>query len=290
VKIRYLWRHSTTFPSLRMRVLIPGKHLGEAGLGHDLDIVGEPEDCDVLVLFKHHPDNPRVAEEWSKRCAVVFDICDDHFDDQMGRLYRATIKYATHVTCTTKHLQERIWQVSGVRATLITDPYEWPEAPPKKPTAKLLWYGTGGNLPPLLECVNRGDLHGYDLLALGPPGKHSILTDWSQEAQAQGFSEAGMVILPTKTDNHGKGKGPNRMVDAIRQGLYVVATPLRSYAPYGMWQGDIKAGIEWALENPRLATRAVKKAQKIVRTFHDPEHIARQWAEVLSRAAVKTVV
>ena len=290
MKIRYLWRHPTTFPSLRLRILTPGKELG-AELGHDLDIVGEPtEDCDVLVMFKHHPDNPRVAEEFAKKTAVVFDVCDDHFDDQMGRLYRATIKYATHVTCTTKHIQERIWQVCGVRATQITDPHEWGEEAPKKPTKRLLWHGTGGNLPPLLELVNRGDLHGYDVMALCNDTRHPLVQPWSHEALEQGFKEAGICIIPTKVDNHGKGKGPNRMVDAIRQGLYVVASPHRAYEGYGMWLGEIKAGVEWALENPRLAQKAVKKAQKIVRENHDPLKIAKQWEAVFERAAVKQAV
>jgi len=288
VKIRYLWRNPTTYPSLRLRVLTPGKYLGESGLGHDLDIVEEPEECDVLVLFKHHPDNVRIAEQWRDRAAVLFDICDDHFDNQHGATYRGTIKYATHVTCTTRRLADRIWQQQNVRATLITDPYEWGEEPPKKPTKRLLWHGTGGNLKPLLEVLP--SLHGYDVLALCNDTSHPIVTEWSHENLAEGFKEAGICIIPTKQDNHGQAKGPNRMVDAIRQGLYCVAGPLKAYEPYGMWQGDIADGVRWALENPRLAVRAVKKAQKLIREMHDPEKIARQWEAVFERTATKQAV
>lgn len=285
MKIRYLWRSPTTYPSLRLRVLTPGKYLGGAGLGHDLDIIRDPEPCDVLVMFKHHPDNPTVAREWSQEIPVVFDLCDDHFDNQAGPTYRSTIKNCTHVTCTTRHIQDRIWQQTGVRAHLVTDPYEWPEEAPKRPTEKLLWHGTGGNLQPLIDILP--SLEGYDVLALCDNTSHPLVTEWSHEGLAEGFREAGICIIPTKQDNHGQAKGPNRMVDAIRQGLYCVAGPLRSYEPYGMWQGNIADGVRWALDNPRAAQRAVKKAQKLIRELHDPEKIAKQWETAFERAITR---
>jgi hypothetical protein len=143
-------------------------------------------------------------------------------------------------------------------------------------------------LPPLIEILP--SLHGYDVLALSNDTSHRLVTQWSPEALAQGFKEAGICIIPTKKDNHGLAKGPNRMVDAIRQGLYCVAHPLESYEPYGMWLGDIREGVEWALDNPRLARRAVKKAQKLIREMHDPEKIAHQWDKAFERAMNKQVV
>jgi hypothetical protein len=280
--IAYVYRGGDQWPSLRYRILIPANELGKRGYG--VVVSDQPEEADVVVLSKHSEDNWKIAKQAKERGSrVVFDICDDHFDDALNVHYYATCNYADVITVPTRFLQRKVKEKVNRDAEIITDPYEWPEVEPKKPTDKLLWYGMPGNFPALMKELER--LDDYKILAITDPSVHRQVTPYSQEAMAEGFASAGIVILPQAKE----GKSPNRMVEAIRQGLYVVATPQESYEPYGMWLGDIKEGIEWALGNPQKAKKAVKRAQDIVRNLNSPETVADDWEAVFTKSELYVI-
>lgn len=282
MNITYVYRGGPNWPSLRYRILIPGNELGKRG--YSVVVSDEPQAGDVVVLSKHSEDNWKIAREAKERGSkVVYDICDDHFDDALNVHYYATINYTDIITVPTRYLQRKVKEKTNRDADIITDPYEWPEASPKKPSDKLMWYGMPGNFPAFLKEAER--LEGYQVIALTDPGVHPGVTEWSMENMAAGFQSAGLVILPQSKE----GKSPNRMVEAIRQGLYVVASPQESYELYGMWLGDIKEGIEWAIGNPQKAKKAVKRAQDIVRNLNSPETVADDWEAVFNRSELYTV-
>jgi len=77
-------------------------------------------------------------------------------------------------------------------------------------------------------------------------------------------------------------KSGNRAVEAIRRGLYVVANPLPAYADLGMWQGDIRQGVDWALSHRGEVLRRIKNSQDYVRHEYSPQRIGRLWANALS--------
>jgi hypothetical protein len=259
-----------------MRILHPAEEL--EGMGHDISVSSEPPEGkpDVIVLSKHDPINPKVAERAREMGSkVVFDICDDHFDNpKTARIYIDTVKLADRVTTVTQAHADKIRDFCGVKATVIEDPYEWDEVKPKKPTDKLFWFGMPKNWPGLMEELPK--LHGYQILCIGDSTQDPRIVQWSWETMEDGFKSAGMVILP-----HPKpGNSPDRVVDAVRNGLYVVTHPWPEAEHLGMWHGDIKEGVEWALENPKQAKRAVSKAQEIVRKRNAPWKIAKDWEAV----------
>jgi glycosyltransferase involved in cell wall biosynthesis len=246
-------------------------------MGHEVTVSAEPPSGspDVIVLSKHDLLNPRIAETGKKMGSrIVFDICDDHFENtEKARIYIDTAKLADRVTTITQHHADKIRDYCGVKATVIDDPYEWDEARPKKPTDKLFWCGMGKNWAGLMDELPK--LHGYQILCVGEPVDPRIVP-WSWEAMEQGFQEAGLMILP----NPKKGNGIGRVINAIRNGLYVVTSPWPETDHLGMWQGDIKKGVDWAIENPKQAKRAVMKAQKIVQKMYSPEKIGKDWEAV----------
>lgn len=275
MKIHYVWRNPLNWPSLRYRILYPAQELEDAG--HQISVSAEPPKTvpDVVVLSKHDPLNVRIAQKCQEEgIKVVFDICDDHFDNpEKARIYLDTIKHSTQVTTITQHHADKIKEYSGRSATVIDDPYEWPEQRPKKPTDKLFWCGMGKNYQGLLEELPA--LHGYQILCVGEPVDPRIV-EWSWEAMEQGFKEAGLMILP----NPKPGNGIGRVVNAIRNGLYVVSSPWPEAEHLGMWHGKIKDGVDWAIEHPKEAKRAVFKAQKMIEKMYSPEKIGRDWEAV----------
>jgi hypothetical protein len=48
-----------------------------------------------------------------------------------------------------------------------------------------------------------------------------------------------------------------------------------------MWHGDIKEGVEWEIDHPKEAKRAVAKAQKMIEKMYSPAKLGRDWEAVL---------
>lgn len=257
------WRipHKPHVASYRYRCAIPG-----------LLLIDEPYDVTVLAKDWIHLDDVRQIER-----PTVWDCCDDHFDSESrGEYYRTIAGLATAITVPTETMRKRVLEVTGRDSFVVEDPYEFPL---KKPLMKngwaknLFWYGHKSNLSGLI--AHRDAFEGRKILVMS---NFEGCIQWSHEGMLKGLDWCDVVPIPVAED--AQAKSPNRMVEAIRQGRYVVANPLPAYAVYGMWQGDLKEGLEWVDDNPDLALEAVRKAQKIVEEKHSPKVIAAQWLKV----------
>jgi hypothetical protein len=253
--------------SWRYRIDIPSREL--INKGH---ACWEGDDGDIVYFAKHFGDKDlEVAEHCKSRGQkVVFDCCDDHFNNEFGDHYRKMALLADAVTVPTETMAQIVMDETGLEATVISDPYEYPEANPKTPGPKLFWFGHQSNL----DTIKGLSLNGYQL---------GVLTgaQWSYENMLKGFSLTDIVIIPTNPKK--QYKSPNRMVESIRQGHYVVAGPMPAYEGYGMWIGDIHEGIDWAINHPEEVQSAILDAQDIVREKHSPTVIGAQW-ETLFRS------
>jgi hypothetical protein len=249
------------------------------GMGHQIWVSAEPPTVvpDVVCLFKHDKLNPLIAKKCKEEgIKVVFDVCDDHFDNaEKAKIYLDTIEHSSAVVTVTQHHADKIKAFSGRSATIIEDTYEWEEQRPKRPTDKLLWFGTAKNWAGLQKELPA--LHGYQILLVGDSSLDPRVVQWSWETMEEGFRTAGMVILP-----HPKpGNGINRVIQSVRNGLYVVSSPWPEAEHLGMWHGDIKEGVEWAIDHPKEAKRAVAKAQKMIEKMYSPAKLGRDWEAVL---------
>jgi hypothetical protein len=233
------------------------------------------------------PDVTVIAKDWltlkqvrSIRGPVVWDCCDDHFDKENDRAdyYHEIANLVTAITVPTEGMRQRVLEATGKEALVVEDPYELPLAKPLMKSGwaqNLFWYGHKSNLRELIAC--RDDFGERKILVMS---NFEGCIPWSHEGMLKGLGWCDVVPIPVGTDKKSQAKSPNRMVEAIRQGRYVVANPLPAYAVYGMWQGDLKEGLEWVDDNPDIALEAVRKAQKIVEEKHSPKVIAAQWLKV----------
>lgn len=242
-----------TLASTRMRARIPQAEVGKLGMSRGMDVV---------VYGKHwlaHKD----LSPFKKR---VFDVCDDHFYGPHGAYYREHIELADLVTCNSEHMAHVIWAETGVKATVIPDPYE-SEIRPAGAGNGALWFGHASNLP---------DLHPY--LHLNP----EILTggEWSRTKQLEALERCGCVIVPT---GKSMAKSANRLIEAVINGRFVAAGNLPAHDEFKdwMWVGDVRDGVAWFEDNREEAIKRVQACQQYIIDTYSPACIGKHWFEAL---------
>lgn len=291
MKISYVTLADGEMASYRYRIDLPARELAK---NHHFVTAG-PEyhpEAEIVCFSKHfNPEDiayaARAKEEGRK---VLYDVADNHFDGDKGQHYRDMIALADVVTTPTVSMRDAIQRHTGVTARVIYDPYEFPQEParfnPNGPM-KVLWYGSPTNLDSL-DCELK-NLDGYMLQIISTPiplkGPIQI-TPWSIPNMLRGLHECDVVIIPTKPNAHKEGKSTNRMVEAIRQGRFVVANWLPSYQQFGdwMWLGNIKEGLTWAERHPEEVLHRIKGAQKYIEERFAPATIARKWELTMKEA------
>jgi SAM-dependent methyltransferase len=172
---------------------------------------------------------------------------------------------------------------------------------------RLLWYGHQSNFESLVHAVPslhrltgrcNVDLHVVtkalpeiasrceQLDREGAPLMKVRLTEWSTEAVWRALGECDIVVIPSRPDDPAKAvKSPNRVVEGIRAGRLVCASPVPSYrqlSGYAYIGEDLAAGIDWALSHPREVLKRLKAGQEHVARNYSPEAIGRQWEAALS--------
>jgi len=246
--------------SYRYRCLIPAREIGAKINDYS---------ADILIFSKPVPTDVAMAKlAKSKGKTVIVDICDDHLETDH---YRSMVDLADLLTCPTKEMAKRLkW------ADVIPDPYEFEQCHPHMRGNNLLWFGHPVNLKTI-----RGKDYGHPLriVSMG-----AGVVQWSPEIMRDEFRRADIFVLPATASY----KSPNRAVEAIRQGLFVVAEPHPSLHAFPVYQGDIKEGIEWALKHPDLANRMTAEAQGFIYERYSPKTVGNAWRKLL--ASVSTWV
>ena len=246
--------------SFRYRARIPSEQLGTYvnNLWAKVVIFAKPTESDL--------DSAKVAKANGRK--VIADFCDDHFDKPH---YHEMAQLADAITCPTEAMAIRIEDMTGRKAKIIPDPFEYPLLAPHCRGVNLLWFGHGLNYPGLQKILP--ELESYPLrIVSNIPG--TIM--WAPEIMPAEFAQADIVIIP-ETQAY---KSPNRAVEAIRQGCFVVAESHPSLYKAPVWIGNIKEGIEWARQNPQLANAMTLRAQEWAEQF-SPERVANAWKTLI---------
>lgn len=314
--------------SERYRVLVPARLL--RGWGYAVSVVpaGCPADAalwnealaaDLVVVSKVFSGAVlRVLERARGQGArILVDLCDNHFDTpELGGVYTELCSQADALTVSTASLGELIAERFGRFATVIDDPYEAPLAEarfaPSSPSLKLVWFGSPTNfdtcelmiprlaqlsrtLPLALQVVT-------DALDGAVPARLAELAaefggvlpiefiGWSVERTWAAIVAADLVVIPSLDDLRKQVKGPNRLVDSLRCGRFVIAYPLPAYQPLGQyaWLGkDLAAGIRWAVENPAAVLARLQAGQRYVAARFAPELIGRAWENALRQVCAE---
>ena len=249
-----------TLASTRYRASIPEKHLLMNGFQNGNDI---------FICSKHGwPDE--LAKGYKR---IVFDVCDDHFLTRHEPHYREWCKRADLITVNSKVMQEIVSRETGRDAILIPDPYEQPEKRPRV-HEKLLWYGHATNLGDLERILPTLEGHEVEVVSNFPG-----MIQWTPENMRAAFTRAGLVIIPT---GKSMAKSGNRAIEAIRRGLFPIANPLPAYNDLGIWTGDIREGVDWALSHKGEVMKRIFSIQEYVRNEYSPHRIGKMWEAALN--------
>lgn len=252
---------------------------------------------------------------------IVLDLCDDHFETpELSGVYTQLCETADAVAVSTSAMGETIATRFGRHSTVIDDPFEAPLGnpafQPRRDGIQLVWFGSPANfdtcvsMVPTLAELSRSlplTLHVVtnpvdgvvpsrleELTAQYRPAMQTRFIPWSPAETWSTIAAADLVVVPSFDDRRKRVKGPNRVVESLRLGRFVIAYPLPSYVPLGqyVWLGqDLAAGIRWAVANPATVLARLHAGQRYVAARFSPEIVAHGWETMLretlgDRAAV----
>jgi len=225
--------------------------------------------ADTLIFAKPQASELMdMARAKARGAWVVVDFCDDHFD---WTHYQEALRLADAVTCSTTEMAKRIKEL-GRDATVIADPYEFPEMPPHYAGTNLLWFGHHVNRDSLQRILP--DLKGYPLRVVS---NFEGAIPWSKETMLEEFARSDIVVIPTTASY----KSANRAIEAIRQGCFVVAEPHPALKDFPIYIGNIKEGIEWTKQ--QNMNELISKAQKFVTAEFSPQILIDKWKSATRR-------
>ena len=298
--------------SQRFRGLVPLKHM----LPTDgfIDKVTEATKDDIVIVAKAASVNDIMYLK-DNGIKFIFDVCDDKWrlgkDHKSNReIMNAGCEHANMITTTCEGLEHKIYLETDKHSTIINDPYERDIEPVKfdpKDHLNICYFGGRKsfmmvNWEELFAILNsmkiKYTLHGitqkYEMASkrLTYRGQHLDqyyhpkgrlkMYEWDYELQAKLVRECDLVLMPVSISNKDrvKYKSPNRVMDSLAQGRYVITTSgVDSYNQYGdfIGMGSLKRNIRWALDNPKSVISKIEEGQKYIKKHHSPEVIAKQW-------------
>ena len=294
--VNFVTQSGESVASYRYHNQIPAKAL--QSLGHEAVVTGYPIiGADAYVFSKHwnygdHWYAMALAQLGKK---MIFHCCDNHFGREHGEHYRRMMSIVDKVTVTTPYMG-KVLKLQGIkqRAQVIDDPYEFDEAPAQfAPYGKLkvLWFGHPSNIGPLAdiwpEIKDKCDLRICTSTTgrLGSVFEGASILPYSKPGLLFAMAWSDCVILPQTLDEITMVKSPNRLVEAVRRGKFVIASPIPSYTQFTdiMYIGDVSDGVEWILrqKNERIVEK-IRKAQEYVKQKFDPAIIGKKWERILS--------
>jgi hypothetical protein len=223
--------------------------------------------ADTLIFAKPQANELMdMARAKARGAWVIVDFCDDHFD---WVHYKEALRLADAVTCPTEAMA-KIIKEHGRDATVIGDPYEYPEEKPHCNGLNLLWYGHAVNKHSLERILP--DLEGYNLRVVSNFGG---AIPWSHETMLEEFAKADIVLMPATAEY----KSPNRTVEAIRQGCFVVSE--RDLGIPEIYVGNILEGIKWT--QTQNVNQRISKAQKFVMDEFSPKTLIDKWKTLIKQ-------
>jgi len=270
--------------STRYRILIPGAELAKDG--YEIWLDDKPSEGAMVNVFHKWGEASQV--DAIRRLGGVFDVTDGHYDTEgIGEWYYNMSRSATAVTASSPWLAEFIEDKTGVQATYIPDPFEFPERPFEwRGGQSVMWFGSNPNFHTLrgveLDCP-------LEMItgAEAPVSKVNVrLTPYSRQAMLDGFAEHDIVIIPVAKLERKFVNNANRAVNAIRQGKVVVGHDIPSHREledYMIICDDMLDGIRWARAHPANCKAMVEAGQAYIAKHFSPQAAAAGWREVLGR-------
>lgn len=259
--------------SFRLRCYLPSMYLN---LNFAFAIPGKVNWCNS------YSKSIEKLRNYTKNNKIVFDIANNHFDDQYGEGLQQICREVETITCSSKPLQELIFDRTGRTAIIIPDVYETPELQPTVQGDNVVWFGHETNIESLNPYLTIPNLV---IISKNLDKTKYNYTQWSLGAEFNAIKTSNVVLLTTDK----KYCSPNRIIKALRAGKFVV-TPNTSISEWNeykdfIWQGDVHEGIEWVNKNKSQAIEKIKQGQDYIRDKFNPKLVAKIWENVF----IKTI-
>jgi hypothetical protein len=127
------------------------------------------------------------------------------------------------------------------------------------------------------------DLKGFNIRCVSNlPGT----IPWSLDTLRKELLRADIVVVPATE----KWKSANRVIESVVMGCFVVAErhPAFDTIP-GIWHGNIKDGVHWAIKNQEEANQWTREAQSYSLKFHGPSLIGSVWKTLAREVFTSTL-
>lgn len=311
--------------SVRYRAIMPAAGLTARGhqaavVGFDRDfpepVRGAIANSDVAVFRRNYEepgDIERLLEESVQQDRkTVFDLSDDRLHGRVGPHLRRMIMLAGTVVTTSTALQQKIRQEFGKDAFVVGDPFEGPRGDARWAVRgsriKALWFGHPVNLPSLYQSfpalLQTGKKTPIDLRIvtervegiereckeLNARHRNTLslrFAEWSNVETWSSLEAADVVVIPAVPDHpRSLAKSPNRIIESLWAGRFVVAHPIPSYMEFSDWAWigqDLAEGIGWMMDNGALIKERIRSAQDHIARTYSPEQITSGWENVLEQ-------
>jgi glycosyltransferase involved in cell wall biosynthesis len=312
--------------STRYRALIPARALAARGheatvAGLDqacFDSVQEQIAGADFVVFRKNYDDAQCTEQMLEKTRglgvkTLFDVSDDRFRGDPGPHLRHMIAGVDTVVTASPLLQEIVKQHTGRDSVFVGDPYEGaraePRWAPKGARLQALWFGHGSNFDSLqqaipalvgagkkkpidLRVVTKGiDGIERDFKAFNSKYRNALTlryAEWSAAETWSSLATADFVVIPAKPDELWTlAKSPNRIIESLWAGRFVVGHPIPSYMEFKEWAWlgeDLAQGIAWMVDNPTLIAERIRLAQEYISSTYSPDRIALDWEKIFEKA------
>jgi len=302
--------------SQRFRGLVPLKHMLPTD-GY-IDRVEEATKDDIVIMSKSIEVKDFMYLK-DKGIKFIFDVCDNKWrigkDRQKNTaIMNAGCRYANLITTTCTQLRQKIYDETRKNSLIIDDPYERdiekPRFKPHKKNLNICYFGGRKSfwlvdweeviiilnyickqlgVEYTLNCITqKHQLASKNLTHHYYPDGPLIMYEWDYKLQRDLVSKSDFVLLPIPlgVSMVTSYKSPNRVIDSIAQGRYVITTyGVNSYNQYGdfIGMGSLRDNIKWAINNPKSVISKIEEGQKYIKEHNSPEVIAKQWMSLRSK-------
>jgi hypothetical protein len=295
INVSYVTTGNDNIASFRYRILAPAQNLGNHLIFPNIGNQATKE-ARIVIFSKHWTYN-----DWSyaKFCKlrgqkVIFDVCDDHFEDSMSDHYRRMSDVADTITCNSHEMAKIIKEKVGKNAVVIADPVLSPRMqydPTKK--ISLVWYGQSMNIQGLYDVYTKDCTTPLEVVlpcSINPPEHFNndwvSSSNWNKDIIPQVAERHNVALLPYRQGKD--AKSANRVLEALQCGMLVLTDPIPSVLELP------KAGIRYlnaplneiieALSNWNYEVE-LKEAQDFIDNNYTPEVITEKWVQVFQELA-----
>lgn len=297
-QINFVSQGNSYLASHRMRITKPAELLNVCCSSEIEAVVTQRGNAlaDINVFFKHfEPGSAIISASSGPDLGFysVFDICDDHFEREHGAYYLKMCELADAITCNSKNMQERIYKVTGKLARIIPDPITFLKTTPEikkrdsKIPPRLLWFGHSSNVMALYNWLPKLD---YKITAVcDSPINHPKIDaiQWKPMVVEGQIENHDIVLIPTTQHPWTKCKSPNRAVDAIQAGKFVITDNKEIYGDLEDFvyiinsPEELQEAIKFWNDNPKKVQEMILKGQEYISKTYSDEVILDGWLNVM---------